>query len=181
MSDEKLKGQLTVLSAEEARARFGDLTSEEFLQAMRAELWDDLRTYHKPDQPTDRAALGSALASVAAIHRTGVLCVTDWRSNTSPIDEYRKSRGEDRPLYEASVHLFSQADGEELKRVLDFALELDWDCFLFDGAFRYLIKLSHDGYVDVTGADRNTLKEILARFTELRLKPFSVGTTENDQ
>jgi hypothetical protein len=181
MSDETRKGQLTILSAEEARSRFGDLTSGEFLQAMRAELWDELRAYHKPEQVSDRRALASALAEVVGIHRTGVLCVTDWGADTNPIDEYRKSRGEHRSLHEAPVHLFSKTDGEELKCVLDFALELDWDCFLFDGAFRYLIKLSHDGYVDFTGSDQNTLKDILARLAKLRLRSLSIGTTENDR
>ena len=180
MSGEKRQDRLTILSDEQAHERFGDLTSGEFLQAMRAELWDELRTYHKPDQLADRRALASALAGVAAICPTGVLSITGWGVDTAPIDKYRKSLGEERPLREAPVHVFSETDAKELKHILGFALELDCDCFLFDGAFRYLIKISHDGYVEFTGADQNILKEILTLVSRLRLEPASVRTSKND-
>jgi len=164
---------LTILSADQASQRFADLTSEAFLRDIQTELSANMRTYRLPQSKNERRVLADNLAeAVTSYQRQGILCITHWWDETAGFEEYRRSLGDSRPLRKAPIHLFSDEHRAEIRRLLRFVLELDWDCFLFDKGFNYMAEISHDGYVNLTGSHSDFPEGTIARFADRSLKPL---------
>jgi hypothetical protein len=163
---------LTILSAEEAWEQFGDLTSEAFLREMCVELWTDSHGYRIPDLAEEKRNLARSLTEIVTTRPSGLLRITHWWEDTIDFDEYRNSLGERRRLKMASLHVFSSEHGYEVEQLLGFVLRLNWDCFLFDPTFLYLIKISHDGYLKFASRDGNLSVSAIAQLVRLNMKPL---------
>lgn len=162
----------TILSADQAWELFGDLATEAFLRDMRGVLPLDAQTYQKPTLPPERQILADYLAELLTTTGSGILRITNWWDETAPFDEYRMSLGETRRLKDASIHLFSGDHRLEVRHLLSFVLDLDWDCFVFNKTFQYLIQISHDGYINFASADLDFSTRARTYFALAKLKPF---------
>jgi hypothetical protein len=164
---------LRILSEGEARSQLGDLATAAFLEDVRSELLRHSWLRRVPAGVGSLICLGRALTEVGIGAPGGVLCITGW--GTSPqnmelFDGYRRSLGEYRALHDAPIHLFSPSSSKQLECLLDLVLCFGWDCFFFDNTLRCLVKVSHDGYVDVRCADPDGLRSSLAHLEGLDLE-----------
>jgi hypothetical protein len=181
MSNENSVQPFTILSAEEAWERFGDMTSTAFLFEMGAELHSDSHGYRIPDLAEEKRNLARSLTEIVTTRPSGLLRITHWWEDTTDFDEYRNSLGERRRLKMASLHVFSSEHGYEVEQLLGFVLHLNWDCFLFDPTFLYLIKISHDGYLKFASRDGNFPKSAIAQLARLNMEPLSTQVSNFDK
>jgi hypothetical protein len=180
MSDTEAVRRLTILSADQAWERFGDLTSEGFLHEMKTELSANMHSYRAPQTAEPKEMLARGLAEFSTGLGPGMMCITHWWDEPAEFVEYRRSLNEIRPLIKSPVHLFSGEHCAEVKRLLSFVLELDWDCFVFDREFRYLIEISHDGFISLTASDPSVSERARVHLAAVNLRPFSISEVSLD-
>jgi len=73
---------------------------------------------------------------------------------------YRRSIGDSRPLIEAPVHWFEQNEEEALVSVLFMIFAFCWDAWIFDISGRTLIKVSHDGWLEIRANEQEAVRDI---------------------
>jgi hypothetical protein len=77
---------------------------------------------------------------------------------------WRAAHGEQRRLYDAPGHQFERGEGDDLSKVIAFALHLGWDALLGATPKRQLLFLSHDDRMEIyRGFERRRLAENLSR------------------
>ncbi len=75
---------------------------------------------------------------------------------------WRAAHGEQRRLYDAPGHQFERGEGDDLSKVIAFALHLGWDALLGATPKRQLLFLSHDDRMEIyRGFERRRLAEKL--------------------
>jgi hypothetical protein len=120
----------------------------------RLQLVDD--TYSAPLRSGVQIVLSKFFADLLFKGSPVWLHVTGWGIATEHLDlfaGYRRSIGETRPLIEAPVHLFEQADEDAFISLLCLVFFFSWDASAFDTAGRLLVQTSHDGWFEIRARD----------------------------
>lgn len=74
---------------------------------------------------------------------------------------YRRSLGGDsRPLIEAPVHWIEQNEEEVLVSMLFMILAFCWDAWIFDVSGRTMIRVSHDGWIEIRANEEEAARDI---------------------
>jgi len=178
MQNESSVRPLRILSSGDAWRHFGDLTSEAFLRDMHEEPWSNSCTYEKQRTSNEVRDLPRMLSELVTTYAAGILCITHWWSDTASFDQFRRSLGESRSLKEAPVHIFSRKNRAQVEELLGLILLLDWDCFISDPSLRYLIDISHNGYVRVDSSEAEFFKRVVVCLDRIKTGPDSESQYE---
>jgi hypothetical protein len=83
--------------------------------------------------------------------------------------EWRHAAGDDRYPHDAPGHLFRSGETECLAKVIEFALQLGWDAWVYAKPNRHALFLSHDDRLEIySGCNRRELSAALAKLTYWR-------------
>jgi len=74
---------------------------------------------------------------------------------------FRNSLGEDSLLYQKPGHIFSKKDIGSLRSLLAMVLYFFWGAVVVPRQMDFLVKISHDEYIDVYAKDEGVLSSIL--------------------
>ena len=97
------------------------------------------------------------------LERSGVyLYLSRWglRPSSEQLDlfyGYRRSVGETRPLSEAPVHFVGANARHELESMLCLVFFFGWEAWLFDESCTMLVRITHDGMLQVRAAGETNL------------------------
>ena len=118
--------------------------------------------YTVPPQSRAQTALAKFLAYLL-LERSGVyVYLSRW--GLRPASEhlelfygYRRSVGEMRPLSEAPVHFVEPNARHELESILCLIFFFGWDAWLFDEGGTMLVRITHDGMLEVRAEGQTNL------------------------
>lgn len=107
-----------------------------------------------------------------------VVYITGWNvwQSSEHLDlfyGYRKSRGEERILMQAPVHIFhGDRDKPEFISIVALLLYFVWDAKLFDRSGNFLLSTSHHSFMDVygSGTTSTAIREGFSYFNLQRLE-----------
>jgi hypothetical protein len=98
-------------------------------------------------------------------------------------DAFRKSIGEDLPLYMKPGHLFVNTDLNIVKSLIAITLYFVWGAIVIPDSKKFLIRISHDEYISIYSKDLDILSQIRNKITpymdksgEQRIKKVAKGT-----
>ena len=156
---------MKILTKEDAH----ELLQGETLDAFIAQLSSQLRlvggTYSIPLNSGVQIAFSKLFAYLVLRDSPVCLYVTGWSVCTEHLDlfyGYRRSVGDLRLLMEAPVHVFERNEEDALVSVLCMVFFFFWDAWVFDLAGRSLLRICHDGWMEVRAGDESAAKEIAA-------------------
>jgi|SRR5208282_2443627 len=154
---------MKILTKEDARERLKGKTLEAFITYVSSQLQLAGGTYSTPVNSGKQIALSKLFAYLMLKDSPVCLYVTDWGIATEHLDlfyGYRRSVGDLRLLMEAPVHVFERTEEDALVSVLSMVFFFSWDAWLFDFAGRWLLRVSHDGWLEVHAANGEAVKNI---------------------
>jgi hypothetical protein len=130
-------------------------------------------TFAAPVKSGVQIVLSKLLAYVLWKESHVCIYVTSWSIATEHLDlfyGYRRSKGENRPLIEAPIHLFQPTDQDALVSVLCVALLFSWDASIFDLRGKSLVQTSHDGWLEVRTNDEVLAKNVALEFDNYHMR-----------
>jgi hypothetical protein len=130
-------------------------------------------TYSTPVNSGAQVALSKLFAYLVLRDVPVCLYVTGWSvaPSTEHLDlfyGYRRSIGDVRLLMEAPFHVFEPTEQDALVSVLSMTLFFFWDVWMFDLTGESLLRLCHDGWLELRARDGELAREAateLERFT----------------
>jgi hypothetical protein len=156
---------LRILSKEDATELLNGKSLDDYISELSGQLQLVKGAYSTPTSSLKHIALSNLF--VYLLFRDSPVCIyiTGWGVATSMdvLDlfyGYRRSHGESRPLMEAPVHVFEPIDHDALISVFRMVFFFFWDAWLIDLAGRSLLRLSHDGWLEVRARDESIIKEV---------------------
>jgi hypothetical protein len=116
--------------------------------------------YSTPTDTSKQIALARLFAYFLLEKTPVCMHVTGWSvwQSSELLDlfyRYRSSFGETRPLIEAPTHIFDKSDSDALVGILSMVLLFRWDAWVFDLGERWLVRTSHDEWLEVRTAERD--------------------------
>ena len=145
---------MNVLSKDDAAARLNVETLDSCLFQLSQRLSPAGAAYTIPSQSKAQTALAKFLAYLLLENSGVYVYLSRWSLHpaTEHLDlfyGYRRSTGETRPLSEAPVHFIEPIARHELESILCLVFFFGWDAWLFDAAGTMLVRLGHDGKLEV--------------------------------
>jgi hypothetical protein len=163
---------MRILTKEDSRELVKGITLEAFVSRLSNQLSLVGGAYSIPVNSGAQTALSKLFAYLLFSDARVCIYVTDWSIATEHLDlfyGYRRSVGETRTLIEAPVHLFEPAEKDALISVLCIVFYFFWDAWVFDLGGRSLLRISHDGWLEIRTADEELIKNVA-----LELQNFGV-------
>jgi hypothetical protein len=117
-----------------------------------------------------------------------LFCITGdgWSEGNSRDERWQRYRlwraanGDQRRLYDAPGHQFERGEGDNLSKLVAFALQLGWDALVAATPARQLLFLSHDDRMEIyRGFERRWLAERLIALGYWR-RATQLGRTRGD-
>lgn len=95
-----------------------------------------------------------------------------WPSceNMNLFDGYRKSLGEESPLWEKPGHLFAHEDLDSVVSLVGMVLYFVMGAILISPTIGLVIWISHDEYLDIFSKDKEVLSKVTASLELLKLE-----------
>jgi hypothetical protein len=131
--------------------------------------------YKIPLDTGSKTALAKFFARLLLKQPEVCVYLTGW--NLRPISEhldllyrYRLSAGETRQLSEAPVHVFDHTGSDALVSILCLVFYFALDAWVFDLEGKTLVRISHDGRIEVRAEDQGDIVDFAAD-PEKYLKP----------
>ncbi len=170
---------MKILSKEDGR----ELAKGETLDTLVAQLSRQLQlvngAYSIPLEAGRQTALSKLFAYLLFNHSDVCIYITGWSIATEHLDllyGYRRSVGETRPLIEAPIHVFEPTEKDAFISVLCIVFYFFWDAWVFDLGGRSLVRISHDGWLEIRTNDEELTKEVAAALEDYKI-PLLVRQT----
>ena len=154
---------MRILTKENARELLSGESLDSFIGCLSSELPIVEGAYAAPMTAGAQIALAKLFAFLLVREAPLCLYITGWGIATEHLDlfdGYRRSLGDNRPLIQAPVHVFEQADEEALISLLCLVFFFSWDASAFDLTECTLLQTSHDGWLEVRGSNGAFRKEV---------------------
>jgi hypothetical protein len=119
--------------------------------------------YAAPVSSQQHIALSRFFADLLIRDPPVCVYITGWSVADEHFDlfyGYRRSLGEMRPLIDAPVHVFERTDEDALISVLCLVLFFLWDAWIFDLTENWLLRLTHDGWLEVRAGHELAAKNV---------------------
>jgi hypothetical protein len=163
---------MRILTKEDGCGLAKGKTLDTFIAQLSGQLELVKGAYSIPIESGRQTALSKLFAYL--LFRDSEVCVyiTGWGVATEHLDlfyGYRRSVGETRRLIEAPVHLFEPTENEALISLLCIVFYFFWDAWVFDLGGRSLLRISHDGWLEIRVGDEKLIKDIAAALEDYKV------------
>lgn len=164
---------MRILTKDDARELLKGTTLDAFIDQLSDQLSLVGGAYSTPVNSGAQTALSKLFAYLLFSDTNVCIYITGWSIATEHLDlfyGYRRSVGETRPLIEAPVHLFGPAEKDALISVLCIVFYFFWDAWFFDLGGRSLLRISHDGWLEIRTGDEELIKSVALQLEDFDLR-----------
>lgn len=158
---------MKILTTECAREATSGIELDAFIADLSNRLPLVEGVYSAPVSAGVEIALSKLLAYLLFKNSPVCLYVTGWGIATEHIDlfyGYRRSLGENRALIDSPVHIFEMADQEAFISLLCLVFFFSWDASVFDSTGTFLLRTSHDGWLEIRTSIEALAKNVTEEF-----------------
>jgi hypothetical protein len=163
---------MTITTTNDARGLLSGKSIDDHVSELTRQLEMIEGAYSTPLKSGLQIALSKLFGYLLLRESPVCLYLTDWSIGTEHFDlfeGYRRSLGETRPLIEAPVHVFQKGDEDTFISFLCLVFFFSWDAWVFDIPSTYVVRMSHDEWIEVRTSDRTLRENVVNEFKSYRI------------
>ena len=168
---------MKILTKEDGRELAKGKALDTFVAQLSSQLQLVKGAYAIPLESGRQTALAKLFTYLFFRETEACIYITGWSIATEHLDlfyGYRRSAGETRLLIEAPVHLFAPTEKDAFTSVLCMVFYFFWDAWVFDLSGRSLLRISHDGWLEIRTNEEELIKEVAAAMEDYKI-PLLAG------
>jgi hypothetical protein len=168
---------MKILSAKDASTLLRVESLDAFVELLEKRPGATIGPYAIPADSGVKTSIARHLADILLQNIELFIYIKAWKvwpsaENFDLFDGYRRSLGEQRPLWEAQVHLFAPGEQAAFMSVLGMGLYFVWDVKVFDARGSLVLTFSHDEWMGGRMSDSATARRVEEGLAGFELEPL---------